>query len=216
MFCNNCGISLPNESSVCPNCGNVFYHPNGQNPQPFQSPYQNPYQQPYQNPYQQPYQQPTIPQPQLGMKWFKFIIYFQLVVGAILYFSNGVQLLTGTIYSKNGQNLSSFIYKLIPALKTQDVIIGILYILLAVFALISDVSLSKYKKFAPILYLTYLASGIVITIIYLISISMITNNHGINYNPFSNSNIISNLVGCIVLLICNISYFKNRKHLFVN
>ena len=73
-----------------------------------QAPQQNMYNQqgmynqaPQQNMYnqQEMYNQaPQQPQPELGMKWFHFVIYFQLFVSTLVGLWNGFQLLTGRIY----------------------------------------------------------------------------------------------------------------------
>ena len=46
-------------------------------------------------------QTPQQPQKELGMKWFHFVIYFQLFVSALVGLWNGFQLLTGRIYGEN-------------------------------------------------------------------------------------------------------------------
>ena len=78
MFCENCGMKLSDGQKFCAQCGTPV------KARPAQPTYQQPtYQQPvYQQPvYQQPtYQQPVYQnqqmQPDMPMKWFKFLIYF--------------------------------------------------------------------------------------------------------------------------------------------
>ena len=144
--CNNCGNQISDGQLTCPVCGaytGAGAQANNQTPQQNmynqqgmynQAPQQNMYNQqgmynqaPQQNMYNQQdmyNQTPQQPQKELGMKWFHFVIYFQLFVSALVGLWNGFQLLTGRIYGENTDR----VYSYFSGLKGVDTIIGICYI----------------------------------------------------------------------------------------
>lgn len=151
--CNNCGNQISDGQLTCPVCGaytGAGAQANNQTPQQNmynqqgmynQASQQNMYNQqgmynqaPQQNMYNQQdmyNQTPQQPQKELGMKWFHFVIYFQLFVSALVGLWNGFQLLTGRIYGENTDR----VYSYFSGLKGVDTIIGICYIAIAIFAL---------------------------------------------------------------------------------
>lgn len=171
-----------------------------------QAPQQNMYGQ--QGIYNQTPQQYTA-QPELGMKWFKFVIYFQLFVAAISGFWNGWRLLSGSIYGLDADDLT-YVYNYFSGLKGVDTIIGICFIVLGIFALVTRFILADFKKAGPAMYIGMLAANIVLSIAYYASVSGIVGGEvDMDY-----TSTYSSIVASVVLLICNIVYFKKRKHLF--
>lgn len=215
MNCNQCGTQVPDGQLTCPVCG-AYVGSVQQNVQ--QGGYgQNPYQQNMQQGGygQNSYQQNVQPvgysqaQPQLGMKWFKFIIWFQLFFSTLTGVVNGYSIMTGAHYDVTDWQLE-YIYNVYDGLKTLDVITGVAFIALGIFALITRFVLAGFKKAGPIMYLGLLAANIVFSIIYIAVFCMIVDSaDGIT------SSTIVNLVVCIALLIANAVYFKNRKHMFI-
>ncbi len=215
MFCNQCGAQVPDGQLTCPVCG-AYIGSELQSVQP--GGYgQNPYQQNVQvggygqNPYQQNVQSVGYgqTQPQLGMKWFQFIIWFQLFVSALTGVVNGYNIMTGSHYDVTDWQLD-YIYNIYDGLKMLDVVTGIAFIVLGIFALITRFMLAGFKKAGPAMYLGLLAANIIFSIIYLAVFSSIVDS----IDGISSSTII-NLVTCFALLIANTVYFKNRKHMFV-
>ena len=148
-------------------------------------------------------------QPELGMKWFKFVIYFQLFVAAISGFWSGWRLLSGSIYGLDADDLT-YVYNYFSGLKGVDTIIGICFIVLGIFALVTRFILADFKKAGPTMYIGMLAANIVLSIAYYASVSGIVGGEvGMDY-----TSTYSSIVASVVLLICNIVYFKKRKHLF--
>ena len=101
MYCPNCRSQLIDGSIYCPVCGTQLAQAQQVNYQ--QMNYQQPVEQPVQqmtsngNYVQQPIQS-QIRQKPLGMKWFKFLIYFQLFAASLVSLLTGVFLFTGKIY----------------------------------------------------------------------------------------------------------------------
>ena len=151
-------------------------------------------------------QTPQQPQKELGMKWFHFVIYFQLFVSALVGLWNGFQLLTGRIYGENTDR----VYSYFSGLKGVDTIIGICYIAIAIFALVTRFMLADFKKCGPAMYIGMQVAGLIISIAYIASVTSIVDG----LTEYIASSTYGTMAVSIVMLICNIVYFKKRKHLF--
>ncbi len=211
-------------------------------PQGYAQPQQNAYGQPQQG-YGQPQQNPYMPQGtqmngypapapvqsgsvpsytispdgrQIGMNWFKFIIWVQLFLSALVGAVNGIRLCTGSIYVQDGQDLRDLIYSMIDGLKGCDVTFGIIFLLLAGAAIFVRFQLSGFKTNGPVFYVGYLSVVLLATIAYIITVSSIISKYGAGIGDILSPSIIAQLITSFVLIIVNIIYFKNRKHLFVN
>ena len=226
--CNNCGNQISDGQLTCPVCGaytGAGAQANNQTPQQNmynqqgmynQAPQQNMYNQqgmynqaPQQNMYNQQdmyIQTPQQPQKELGMKWFHFVIYFQLFVSALVGLWNGFQLLTGRIYGENTDR----VYSYFSGLKGVDTIIGICYIASAIFALVTRFMLADFKKCGPAMYIGMQVAGLIISIAYIASVTSIVDG----LTEYIASSTYGTMAVSIVMLICNIVYFKKRKHLF--
>ena len=69
------------------------------------------------------------------MKWYKFVIYFQLFAAAVFNVGAGIIFFTGSHYGLDSFELKLF-YGVLSNLKTLDICMGIVSIFLAVFAII--------------------------------------------------------------------------------
>ena len=67
------------------------------------------------------------------MKWYKFVIYFQLFAAAVFNVGAGIIFFTGSHYGLDSFELKLF-YGVLSNLKTLDICMGIVSIFLAVFA----------------------------------------------------------------------------------
>ena len=238
MFCQNCGKAVDNDVQFCPNCGvklmsnaasqqSQYQAPQSQyqqsqyqapQPQYQQSQYQAPqsqYQQSqYQAPqpqYQQPqYQTPQIQQPELGMGWFKFLIYFSLFAGAVLNALTGISMLTGTIYG----SLADEVYDLFEDLQAFDMAIGVAMLAIAAMGIYVRFRLSGYHKNGPaMLNILYVAAAIV-QLVYVIGVYAMLPEDG--KDALNLSSTFSSIAVSIAMVAVNTKYFKNREHLFVN
>lgn len=143
---------------------------------------------------------------ELGMGWFKFLIYFGLWLGALLNITNGLRQVTGNIYLSEGVKPET-IYALFPDLKGADGFFGVVSCILGVFCIVTRFSLAHYKKYAPaMLYIL----NIFVMALDLISNLVVSSITGID----SASGVLGGLIGSIIILSINVKYFKNRKHLF--
>ncbi len=163
-----------------------------------------------QNSYHQNMQYTNYGNQQLGMNWFKFIIYFQLFVTAITGVVNGFRIMTGLHYGLDSVEVE-IVYLFYSGLKTLDIVTGIMLILIGIFAIFTRFMLAGYKKSGPPMYLGLQIANILISIVYIIAFySILDSIEDINSSTFVS------LIVSIVLLIINVIYFNKRKHLFVN
>lgn len=149
----------------------------------------------------------------LNMGWFKFIIYFQLFANALLNLITAIRVWTGSFYKSDGHDMSDMVYAYFDGLKGIDMAYGVGIMLLAVGAIAVRFMLSGYKSYGPISYHILILMNIVIPVIYLFALS---NTMGVSLGEVITSEMGSSMAGSIILLIVNIIYFKERKHLFVN
>lgn len=206
MYCPSCGKQIENlEARFCPVCGaSLNIQGNGND---FQT--TNNYQWEANN-----YSYETNNyQPELPMKWYKFVIYFQLFFSGFFAIVTALRTMTGNIYGV-GSDVSA-LYEAFPALRSTNIFFGILWIVYAVFAVFFvRKHLVDYKSNAIILLLIcYVISPIIDTVHLVIQM-------GIVHLSFSDiggaSQIMGQWIGIIILVILSYIYFNKRKHMFTN
>lgn len=152
--------------------------------------------------------QPTIDMP---MKWHKFLIYFSLWASAVMNVINGFMMFTGAHYG--GENEAKMVYNYFDGLKSVDVIMGVLFVGMAVFAIVTRFSLAKYPAKGPKLLLAVYGLNAVLTLVYPLLASAVT---GMELSELMDSSTISSIVSSVVMIFVNKTYYNNRAHLFVN
>ena len=144
-----------------------------------------------------------------GMKWFKFIIYFQLFANAAV---NGISaLMTATGAQYQGQ--ADKVYAALPRLRTLDLVYILLLLGLVVLAIVARMQLARFRRRGPLLYYLLQIANIAVAVLYLLAASAVS---GVPLSQLDLSNTIVSLGLSLVMLIVNIIYFGKRKDLFVN
>lgn len=219
MFCSKCGSQVADGAAFCGNCGAPV---NAQPTPPPQQPQYDPNQYQYQAPQQpfapqgQPYGAvPPVQAPALGMKWFKFLIYFLLFAIGILNIIGGITALTGGQYVVEGKDVSKAVYLLFPDLKTVDIIYGIACILLGVFQFYIRFQLAGYKTKAPSYITVMYIITAVVAAVYSFAVVGIVPDQIVGHDELIGQG-IGSIVGAVVMLIVNKTYFDKRKNLFIN
>lgn len=151
-------------------------------------------------------QTPAAAQQPMKMKWFKFVIWVQLFLAALSSLYTAFSLFTSSAYLGSADT----IYSYYPGLKASDMIFGVIYIALIVFAIYTRQQLAHYKTNAPKLYLVFLVVVAVVSLLYAAVTSVMTG-----YNMFT-LNVIVSLVSSVVMIVLNNIYFNKRKELFNN
>ena len=215
MYCPNCRSQLIDGSIYCPVCGTQLAQAQQVNYQ--QMNYQQPVEQPVQqmtsngNYVQQPIQS-QIRQKPLGMKWFKFLIYFQLFAASLVSLLTGVFLFIGKIYTGASAEEVELLYMYFPNLKIFNLCMGVVYVVLCILYLITRFMLSGYRKAGPAMLIAmYVGSFLISVLLVLITLQLVG---GVVYEI--NVTTIASVVTSIIMIVCNIIYFKKRKHLFIN
>lgn len=156
-------------------------------------------------------QQEYVPQP--PMKWFKFIIWFQLFANAVLNLIGGINTISGSQYGAYAE----LVYEVFDGLKTLDTFYGVALIAIAAFAIYTRFRLSGFRADGPQMYYILQVACIVLPLVYLVAASGIINSAG--YGKEVSMDLASNVTRIavsVVMLICNVSYFKKRIYLFKN
>lgn len=205
MFCSKCGAQLPEGTNFCTRCGTSTQTTGGGTTGTSQSGTYTPpvYTRPTENPYVA--YRPEPQQPAFPMKWFKFTIYFQLFANAVLNLFNAFSSLLGLSYGTYAED----VYFAYPGLHSLDIIMGILYLLLAAFAIFTRFQLAGFKKRGPTLLYVFLAANLVLLLFYVVAASVVTATNLVSVT------IVSNTVTMVVLLVCDYIYFTKRQELFV-
>lgn len=140
------------------------------------------------------------------MKWFKFIIYFQLFFGALTGLLSGVSYLTGSIYVSQGLT-GDQVYSVFPSLRAVDLVMGACMVALAVLAIVVRQKLAHYKQGAPQQYLL-LGANIVLSVLYIAVASAVLGE------PVLDVSTVSSLVVSAIMIGVNKVYFDKRAELF--
>lgn len=180
MFCPHCGQDAGN-AAYCPHCGNTVAATPAA---------------------------PTLEEtkPEMPMKWFKFLIYFGLWVGALSNLGNGLGLLTGSVYD----GMAAYVYTIYSSLHSVDLIFGFAFLAVAAFTIVVRFKLAGFKKDGPTLLYTIYVINVVVGLAYALTVSSIIGE------PAVDSSFIGSLIGSVTAVIVNMVYFKKRAHLFVN
>lgn len=190
MNCINCGTSLLENETFCKGCGIPIIQSK--------------------IPQQQSNNRRVIlnQEKQLGMGWYRFLIYFVLFANAGLSFCYGLNTITGAIYHISDVN-AVMVYSTYPSLKAVDKLYGTLSICASVLLIITRQYLAHYKAIGiKMFYCVYIVS-VALSVLYDIVTSSI-----LEVSTFDSS-VVSQLIISIVFICLNIIYFNKRKHLFL-
>lgn len=148
----------------------------------------------------------------LGMAWYKFLIYFALIAGAVINILYGFNYISGGIYfvETNGGVSAEQVYAYYGAgLQAVDVLYGLFLLAFAVMAFVLRHKLANYEpdapKFVKIFYL--ISAGA--PLLYSIIVALITGQS-------LAVNTITSLIVGLIFLFANVKYFNKRAHLFVD
>ena len=154
--------------------------------------------------------------PELGMSWFKFLIYFMLFLAAAENLAQAVSLI---LNFKNEYLQELFDLKYFDGdMRAFGIFFGFIYLIPAVSAVYIRFDLAKFKKGSPTKYIVFEIYSQIITWVYSLFIELC------KLEGFDVRTLILAFVGvtfgCVlggfVYIYPNVVYFKNRKHLFVN
>lgn len=144
------------------------------------------------------------------MKWYKFIIYFQLFAAMALNLLSAIGAFTGAQYGEDAEAL----YYMFENLKTVDILMGVVCILLAVGDLVARQKLSGFKRDAVRWYLGMMAASVVVSIVYIVAVCSVTGLSIVEM--MAQANLRASIWGSVVMLAVNYTYFQKRRDMFCN
>lgn len=199
MFCKNCGAAIEEGQTSCPVCGTAVP---SESERSVSAQYAYP------------------PATALPMKWYKFLINFMLFFSAALNAISGVQLIIGDQYRDGNVDMSGLVYSQFGALKTVDVVAGIVLIAFALFTLYVRSRLAGYCKNGPKMLLLLYILGFAYTVLYTAAVYITLASYGVSLNIVDflltdGVTVLTTAVADGVMIVINLEYFRNRKHLFV-
>ena len=158
--------------------------------------------------------QDSIPkQTELPMKWFKFVIYVQLFLNALVSVVNVVSYLSGSfasnLVSTDGSIPAYMVYEYLPGLWPLVVVLAVLSAGMAVWSIVVRQWLAHYQwRGVQGLYILYglaIASGLVM----MIGMSVVLHSFAVGLAAAAPS-----LIAQVVVLVLSRIYFNKRRHLF--
>lgn len=153
----------------------------------------------------------TAPVVDMPMKWHKFLIYFALWASMVVNALNAFLMLTGAQYGSEYD--ARMVYNYFDGLKGLDTFMGVLFVAMAVFAIVTRFSLAKYQAKGPKLLMAVYGLNTTLSLLYPLLASGVTD---LPLGQLMDSSVISGLVTSIVMIFANRTYYNNRAHLFVN
>ena len=150
-----------------------------------------------------------ISQKQRGMKWYNFIVKFQLWLIIIAFFAYALLFLTGQMY--DDAETAAKVYIIVPAMKTVDILYGIISFACAACAFVIRKQLLNHEKNSPRNYIIFSTCIILFPLFYDFAISICTN---VSVFEIIGSDLLTLLIACILNLICNTIYFYKRRYMF--
>ena len=224
MFCPKCGNRVNEDAKFCSKCGFNIAAVSGAVPASVPQPVQQPAPQPVQQSAPQPTSVPqanSVPNSLyeqklaqaasegLGMKWYKFILYVQCILGGFAGIISGVSQILGLQYGDQ----ASLVYGFYPTLKTIDMTYGIVSILLGILFLCLRFGLKKFKAGSVDAYLILPLIEVVALVLYLLAVNVVLDKSLLESEMVSSST-IGTVVGYVVFFVINYVYFGHRRHLF--
>lgn len=189
MICRSCGTRNSNKAVVCSGCGEIFNTDNG-----------------YVG-----YENMDMP-----MKWYKFMAYFYCWFCGLYYFYQ-VYGISKDNTEKIGGELMAILFAYAPSIKAFSMFI---FSLTGIVSLIAGYTLLKYMKIAPVMVLANYMLTLIWSIIILIALPNVLNLNALygidDYRSAYYSSAFFTIALDVVLIVCNVIYFRKRKHYFTN
>lgn len=142
------------------------------------------------------------------MKWYKFVVYVQLFLAAILNLVNAVIYCSGLHYGS--RSVAEQVYAYYGGMKWIDLLLGICSFACAVLAIVVRQKLKNFKMDGPKWYIILLALELIASLMYIILTYMLTRIMALD------ASIVTQIAVSAVLIFANKKYFDNRMDLFVN
>ncbi len=146
----------------------------------------------------------------LGMKWFKFIIYVQLILAFFINLLGAYIVLSGNLYFDGTTNITQSVYRMMPNLRFVDICYAVACILLAVFSVYVRQQLVNYKQQAKYFYILFLALNLGFSLVYKFAVYLVSDINTVDIL------FLITVIENVLLIFINNIYFKKREHLFVN
>ena len=148
-----------------------------------------------------------------NMKWFKFVIYFQLIFNGIIcslqfFLYLGLDELTKTLYDYGFRTQVSTVL-LLDSTALTAIVCGAL----AALAFFTRSRLARFKEDGPKFFLIFHSAAVVRLVLEWSSISSLYDRHGAEFKD--NEVYVGQLIGTCVMMALSYYYFKKRDFLFV-
>ena len=149
-------------------------------------------------------------QPELGMKWFKFLIYFWLFFGALEDLAQSL-----VLFFNYENEFLDFEYYFYGNLRWLGILFAVVWLAIAAYGIYIRFRLAKFRKGAPKQYIIYEIVNQAVFLIFSLAGEFAMGQSDMMIASLVGG-IIGSVLGGFVYIYPNIIYFKKRDHLFVN
>ena len=196
-YCPQCGTEYASGQYRCAYCGAVLPSPVAQTTDYSQIPSYTSQRAPMEKP----------------MKWYRFVVYFQLFASCTVNFLTALSVFTGSLYGLQ----KDMLLQACPTLTVINIVYGILLLGMCVLALVAREKLHGFYKVGPRLYMLHIFLQALLSLVYAILVTSATVQlEQVVAGLPDLFSAIAGFFGTCLLLVCNIQYFDRRKKLFTN
>ncbi|MCD8200104.1 MAG: hypothetical protein LUD25_04025 [Coriobacteriaceae bacterium] len=149
------------------------------------------------------------------MKWYKFLIYFWLPVSIFVGILDGVFLLIG-LHWNEGADILQGVSVSLGAVKTVDVVLGVLYICSGCLAWAARHTLARYRTSAINWLVLFFVCDVVLSIVYTLCLYVATGTFVQFVHTWHFVGLLASALVSIIFILINQIYFDKRRDLFVN
>ncbi len=152
-------------------------------------------------------------QPELGMKWFKFLIYFWLFFGAFEDFAQSL-----VLFFNYKNELIDFEYYFYGNLRWLGILFAVVWLAIAAYGIYIRFRLARFRKGAPKQYIIYEIINKVVLLVFSFAgeLAMCQEMMIATLISILIGVIIGSVLGGLVYIYLNVIYFRKRDHLFVS
>jgi len=202
MFCRECGEYLDSKDKFCPICGTEVLKTQSLNNETEKKHNITRYQ-----------RETYLSQKRIGMKWLKYLLFFEFITQAVISFGNAILTITGNLTIYDGIEMRTLTYDSFPNSLFILLFLSCVYLGQAVLSLYARKQIYDFRKTAYQTYVLYLSYYLFMS---MSAVQVILNSVSLaSARALYKNVVIFEIVYVIVLVGLNFIYFKKRSDLFV-
>ncbi len=154
--------------------------------------------------------------PGIGMKWYHFIVFVQLILAMLFCAGNGVSHLMTASAAAQGIGENALVYIAYPQLKYLEIGMAVAFFCMIIPYALTEKFLWNYKFKGVVLYLVMLPVNLLVTVAYSVILSAIlpASMREMTFDSNIIGTVLALVLVSVVYVVPNWIYFKKRRYLF--